>query len=47
MAATDKWSIDVLGVGGHGAAPQGTVDAIVEAAALVSAFQTVIARNKV
>ena len=36
----------MLGKGGHGAAPQGTVDAIVEAASLVTAFQTIISRNK-
>lgn len=41
MAASDKFHIDVLGKGGHGAAPHGTVDAIVEAAALVTSLQTV------
>lgn len=41
MAASDKFSIAVCGVGGHGAAPRGTVDAIVEAAALVTALQVV------
>jgi metal-dependent amidase/aminoacylase/carboxypeptidase family protein len=46
MAFSDKFSIDVKGVGGHGAHPQGTVDAVVEAAALVTALQTVISRNK-
>lgn len=46
MAASDRFDIDVKGKGGHGAAPQGTVDAIVEAAALVSALQTVVSRNK-
>ena len=44
MAASDKFSIDVLGKGGHGAAPQGTVDAIVEAAHLVTSLQTIVAR---
>ena len=47
MAASDKFEIEVKGHGGHGAAPQGTVDAIVEAAALVTSLQTVISRNKV
>jgi metal-dependent amidase/aminoacylase/carboxypeptidase family protein len=47
MAFSDKFSIDVKGVGGHGAHPQGTVDAVVEAAALVTALQTVVSRNKV
>lgn len=46
MAASDRFEIDVRGKGGHGAAPQGTVDAIVEAAALVTALQTVVSRNK-
>jgi metal-dependent amidase/aminoacylase/carboxypeptidase family protein len=47
MAASDKFTINVKGKGGHGAAPQGTVDAIVEAAAVVTALQTVVSRNKV
>jgi amidohydrolase len=46
MAASDKFEIHVKGKGGHGAAPQGTVDAIVEAASLVGALQTIISRNK-
>ncbi len=46
MAASDKFEINVYGKGGHGAAPQGTVDAIVEAASLVTALQTVVSRNK-
>lgn len=46
MAASDKFEINVYGKGGHGAAPQGTVDAIVEAASVVTALQTVISRNK-
>ncbi len=47
MAASDKFTIDVIGKGGHGAVPQGTVDAIVEAAAVVTALQTIVSRNKV
>jgi metal-dependent amidase/aminoacylase/carboxypeptidase family protein len=47
MAACDKFTINVKGKGGHGAAPQGTVDAIVEAAAVVTALQTVVSRNMV
>jgi acetylornithine deacetylase/succinyl-diaminopimelate desuccinylase-like protein len=47
MAFSDKFRIDVKGIGGHGAHPQGTVDAIVEAAALVTALQTVVSRNMV
>lgn len=47
MAASDKFEIEVHGKGGHGAAPQQTVDAIVEAATLVTSLQTIISRNKV
>jgi metal-dependent amidase/aminoacylase/carboxypeptidase family protein len=47
MAACDKFTINVKGKGGHGAAPQGTVDAIVEAAAVVTALQTIVSRNMV
>lgn len=47
MAASDKFEINVKGKGGHGAMPNGTVDAIVEAAALVNSFQTIISRNMV
>lgn len=47
MAACDKFVINVKGKGGHGAAPQGTVDAIVEAAAVVTSLQTIVSRNMV
>jgi len=45
MAGSDKFSIAVCGRGGHGAAPQSTVDAVVVAAQLVTALQTVVARS--
>jgi len=45
LAAADKFTITIKGVGGHGAAPQGTVDAIVVGSYLVSAFQTIVSRN--
>jgi amidohydrolase len=45
MASCDDFSIAVEGKGGHGAAPAGTVDAIVEAAHLVVALQTIVSRN--
>jgi amidohydrolase len=45
MAAADMFYIKVKGVGGHGAAPQGTVDAIVVASHLIQSFQTVVSRN--
>lgn len=47
MAFSDRFQIDVKGQGGHGAHPHGTVDAVVEAAALVTALQTIVSRNKV
>jgi len=45
LAAADKFKIIINGIGGHGAAPQGTVDAIVVGAHLVNAFQTIVSRN--
>jgi amidohydrolase len=45
MAASDHFTIDVEGQGGHGAMPAGTVDAIVEAAYLVSSLHTIVPRN--
>lgn len=46
MAASDRFCIEIKGKGGHGAAPQHTVDAIVEAAALVTSLQTIVSRSK-
>ena len=45
MAAVDEFELTVHGVGGHGAMPQQTVDAIVTAAQIVTALQTVVSRN--
>lgn len=45
LASADKITIIIKGVGGHGAAPQGTKDAVVIAALLVTAFQSIISRN--
>ena len=45
MAAADMFYIKIKGVGGHGAAPQGTVDAIVVASHLIQSLQTVVSRN--
>ncbi|MEE9168035.1 MAG: M20 family metallopeptidase [Candidatus Neomarinimicrobiota bacterium] len=45
LAATVPFTITVKGRGGHGAAPQGTVDAIVVAAHLVTSLQTIVSRN--
>lgn len=45
MAAADIFDITVKGIGGHGAAPQGTVDAIVTASNLIMSLQTIVSRN--
>ncbi|HSB11113.1 MAG TPA: amidohydrolase [Blastocatellia bacterium] len=45
MAAVDEFELTVQGVGGHGAMPQQTVDAIVTAAQIVTSLQTVVSRN--
>jgi amidohydrolase len=45
MAGADSFHIQITGVGGHGAIPQLTKDPIVAAAQLVTAIQSVVARN--
>jgi len=45
MAAADMFTIDIKGIGGHGATPQGTVDCIVVASHLIQALQTIVSRN--
>lgn len=45
MAAADEFEIDIFGKGGHGAMPQGTVDAITVGAHLVAALNTIVSRN--
>ncbi len=45
MAAADLFTITIRGIGGHGATPQGTVDAVIVASHLVQAFQTIVSRN--
>jgi len=45
MAGSDRFTIDVAGRGGHGAVPQGTNDAVVAAAHLVSQLHTIVSRN--
>lgn len=45
LAAADQFEIVVKGKGGHGAAPQGTVDAVVVSAHLITALQTIVSRN--
>jgi len=45
MAAADMFTIKIKGIGGHGAAPQGTVDCIVVASYLIQSLQTIVSRN--
>ncbi len=45
MAAADMFDIHIRGIGGHGAAPQGTVDSIIVASHLIQSFQTIVSRN--
>ena len=45
MAAADMFTIAIEGIGGHGAAPQGTVDAVVVASHLIQSLQTIVSRN--
>ncbi|BCF98952.1 amidohydrolase [Paraburkholderia sp. PGU19] len=45
MAAGDKATITIEGVGGHAARPHLTVDPIVIASSIVMALQTIVARN--
>jgi len=45
MAAAERFHCIVTGRGGHGATPHQTVDAVVVAAQIVTALQTVVSRN--
>ena len=45
MAGTDQLDITFNGVGGHGSAPEMTIDPVVMAAQAVLAYQTIISRN--
>ena len=45
MAQPDIFRITVTGVGGHAAAPHACVDPVVAGAAIVTAFQSIVARN--
>lgn len=44
-AAASEFRIRITGRGGHGAAPQGTVDAVVVGSQVVTALQTIVSRN--
>ncbi|MGI9050073.1 MAG: M20 metallopeptidase family protein, partial [Rubrobacteraceae bacterium] len=45
MAAADAFEMEVKGSGGHGAMPHQTADAIVIAAQIVTALQTIVSRE--
>jgi amidohydrolase len=45
MAASEKFHCKIQGRGGHGAMPEQTVDSILVAAQIVTALQTIVARN--
>jgi hippurate hydrolase len=45
LAASDLFSIEVTGRGGHAAQPHDTVDPVVAASAIVLALQSIVARN--
>lgn len=44
-ASSDSIEIEVLGRGGHGAAPQDTIDPILTAAGFVTSLQQIVSRN--
>lgn len=45
MAASDRVEIKILGSGGHGSAPQQAIDAVLVAAHVVVALQSIVSRN--
>ena len=45
MAAADLFEISILGKGGHGATPHGTVDAILVASHIIQSLQSIVSRN--
>ncbi|MER3432309.1 MAG: amidohydrolase [Leptolyngbya sp. ERB_1_1] len=45
MAAVETFELTILGKGGHGAIPQQTIDSIVVGSQVVTALQTIVARN--
>lgn len=45
LSAADQFRIDITGVGGHASQPHTAVDAVVTAAAVVTALQTVVSRE--
>ena len=45
MASADRFSITIVGRGGHGAVPENTIDALVVGAQVIVALQSIISRN--
>ena len=45
MAGAAFWDIHIHGKGGHGARPEATIDPVVVGAQIVTAFQSIVARN--
>ena len=45
MAASDKFTIEIEGVGGHAAMPHNTVDPVMIAAQVITALQTIVSRG--
>jgi amidohydrolase len=45
LPASDRFTIEIVGIGGHGAMPDGARDPIVAAGAIVSALQTIVSRE--
>jgi len=45
MARPDEFEIEIIGKGGHAAAPHEAIDPIVLAAQIVNAFQSIVSRN--
>ena len=45
MAATDEFTIDITGLGGHAARPHGTIDPIIVGSSIVQALQTIVSRS--
>ena len=45
MASVDKFEVELIGTGGHGAYPHCSKDAVVACAILISALQTIVSRQ--
>jgi hippurate hydrolase len=45
MAAADRITIDIEGVGGHAARPHLTIDTVMVGSAIIQALQTIVSRN--